>query len=496
MNTIKKNLLLILLLIFFIPTISFGAQTYTLKIAFSFAPPDNSAKILAGYRLYKGGSKVCETSNPNSTNLTCKVSSAAGTYKFSLAAYYSNKTESPRSAAFPVTLGPTTVSASSSAKAPTAVLTSSTAVGKAPLTVKFNGSASTSKNSTIKKYLWVFGDGSKATGKTVSHVFKKVGTYTTKLTVTDSKGLSSKVTTPIVVASTTSSSSADSNTGSTGSTTQSDDSSTGSAGTQLAASKIEVGEVKINHAWVKVLFKKTFSQPIVIASTPITNNGGAPVTTRIRNINKKGFEIRLQEWDYLDGTHAKEDVDYIVMEKGTYTLGNGTKIEAGSFTGTKSFKEFSLQQKYNVAPVVLTQVATVNDASAVTGRVRKVDQNSFAYVLQEQERTKTSHRNETVDYIAWQPGTGIFSGLQYEAKIASPGVTMNWANIKFQSKFSSMPFFIAGMQSCNGADPAAVRARNLSKTAIAVEIQEEQSKDKEVTHVKENVGYFVIGAAN
>jgi PKD repeat protein len=46
---------------------------------------------------------------------------------------------------------------------------------------------------------WDFGDGETAKGETVTHTYAKAGTYTVKLTVTDSAGRSATVEEPLVV---------------------------------------------------------------------------------------------------------------------------------------------------------------------------------------------------------------------------------------------------------------------------------------------------------
>lgn len=52
---------------------------------------------------------------------------------------------------------------------------------------------------TITSYKWDLGDGGTGDGKTVSHTFRKVGTYTVTLNVTDSNGLTSEASVVIVV---------------------------------------------------------------------------------------------------------------------------------------------------------------------------------------------------------------------------------------------------------------------------------------------------------
>ena len=437
---------------------------------------------------------------------------------------------------------------------PTAVLSSSTAAGNAPLNVTFNGTSSVAHNATMVSYNWTFGDGSYATGKTTSHTFTTAGTYYTQLTVIDSQGLSDTVSTPIIVIGsapanvkpvaviaaitpsgneplsfsfdgsqssdpdgsiaqynwvfgdgTTGSgkvaqhtySSADTYTASLQVTDNRGGTATTSAkvvcDTPLSTINIEVGEVSIDTNWVTVAFENTFSHPVVIAGPPAANDTD-PALVRIRNITKTGFEIRLQEWDYQDGNHAPETFSYIVIEKGVYTLDNGSRMEAGNFTGSRSFNRVSLQQLYDFTPVVLTQVATENETDAVTGRLRNINQYSFEYKLQEMEKTATAHAPETIGYIAWEPGKGEVSGLLYEIGMTTQSVSSSWFNLNFETKFTDLPFFIAGMQTFAGSDTATVRSQNMSTTTIQVKIEEEQSKDSEINHTKEVVGYFTIGA--
>ncbi|MBN9155506.1 MAG: PKD domain-containing protein [Microbacterium sp.] len=71
---------------------------------------------------------------------------------------------------------------------PTAVIGSNT-LG---LTATFDGTSSTATaGSTVSSYAWDFGDGQTGTGAAPSHTYGAAGTYTVKLTVTDSLGSSS-----------------------------------------------------------------------------------------------------------------------------------------------------------------------------------------------------------------------------------------------------------------------------------------------------------------
>ena len=54
--------------------------------------------------------------------------------------------------------------------------------------VMFNGNGSTDADGTIVTYLWDFGDGSSASGQSVTHQYTTGGAYTVTLTVTDDDG--------------------------------------------------------------------------------------------------------------------------------------------------------------------------------------------------------------------------------------------------------------------------------------------------------------------
>jgi alpha-galactosidase len=71
--------------------------------------------------------------------------------------------------------------------------------GEMPLTVTYDGTDSYDPNGTIVKYAWQFGDGSMASGRAAKHTYEKAGIYTTKLTVTNGKGVTDTAAVTIVV---------------------------------------------------------------------------------------------------------------------------------------------------------------------------------------------------------------------------------------------------------------------------------------------------------
>lgn len=264
------------------------------------------------------------------------------------------------------------------------------------------------------------------------------------------------------------------------------------SGSDCTSPRIEVGEAEITDQWVNILFENAFTSPVVIAGPPTFNDPDA-VLVRIRNVNKAGFDVRLQEWDTQDGIHAAETFTYIVIEKGTYTLENGSKVEAGSFIASDSFSPIILQQAYKVTPVILTQTITENEIDAVTGRIKNINPKSFEFMLQEMEKSSNGHIPETVGYIAWEPGKGEVSGMLFESGVTATNMREYWADLNFETTFSDLPFVISDMQTCNDIDTAAVRSKNSTTTSVQISIQEDKTFHQEVRHGYEAVGYLTFG---
>jgi len=256
---------------------------------------------------------------------------------------------------------------------------------------------------------------------------------------------------------------------------------------------IEIGEIKLNHNWTQVDLIESFADPIVIVK-PISLNGSHPAVVRIKNVDSSGFDIRIQEWDYLDGSHANETVSYLVMEKGSFALDDGTQIEAGKFETNKTgrFGKFNFSQNFQDTPVVLASVASFNEADVVAGRLRNISNQGFEFCMQEQELNPKEHLTETVDYIAWQSSKGILNGFRFEVNKTPDKVKNSFYSIEFEESFERAPHFLADMQTADGKNTANVRWQNKNYHSVEVQIDEEQSKDTETAHGTEIVGYMVF----
>jgi len=256
---------------------------------------------------------------------------------------------------------------------------------------------------------------------------------------------------------------------------------------------LEIGEVSVDHNWKRVAFNDTFIDPVVVAN-PLSYNGGNPAVLRIRNVESTGFDIRVQEWDYLDGAHTTENVSYIVMERGAYALPDGTMVEAGTFDTdtTSSFGWVDFSQTFNQVPVVTSTVSSFNEEDAVCSRLRNIDTTGFEFRMQEQELNRQIHTIETISYIAWEPSSGTVGNLTFEVDKTDDMITHNLQTIVYNETFMATPVFLADMQTTDGWDTANLRQQNKDLYGIDINITEEQSRDSEIYHTTEVVGYMVF----
>jgi len=247
----------------------------------------------------------------------------------------------------------------------------------------------------------------------------------------------------------------------------------------FSLASIEMGEVSVGHEWKRVNLRNKFTDPIVVIK-PASLNDASSAVVRVRNVDAQGFDVRIQEWgylEYLDGEspeHAEEQVGYVVMEKGVHALKDGTQIEAGQFdtNAASSFETVNFAQSFAVTPVVMSSVVTSNNDKAVIGRVSNVDVTSFGYVLQEQQINSEPHGVEKVSFIAWEPSQYSQDGISFEVGIESSVETEQTVAVRFGGSYLSQPLLIAGLQTANTTadDPLAVNLRWSNKSTIGVDI--------------------------
>jgi len=97
--------------------------------------------------------------------------------------------------------------------------------------------------------------------------------------------------------------------------------------------------------------------------------------------------------------------------------------------------------------------------------------------------------------MSLQKSSGIWSDhVEYENGI-SLGVTSDWSTINFSKKYSSPIQFTASMQTYNVRDSAHLRYQSLGTQSVKVKVEEDASKDGEVIHEMEDVGWMIFAGS-
>ena len=292
----------------------------------------------------------------------------------------------------------------------------------------------------------------------------------------------------------------------------------------ILADVAELGQVNVSQGsrdhWHSITTLQTYVDPVVIMQ-PLSYNDPDPATVRLRQIGPQGFEFQIQEWDYLDGIHPLETVNYFMVEKGLHVLAsrgviNDFIIEAGTVEANNQYENVLLTWTVVdiASPIILSQTQTINNPVPVTVRqkleyVRGNEQGlprKVGFKVQEQEVNAQAHSTETIGYVILQEGNGRMTTTtnytNYYFANSSDGVDHNWHGLTFPASLANLPniepaptfvsqtpYFFANMQSTNEDDSSTLRYRQLNIEGTEVLVEEEQSQDSEIEHATEVVGF-------
>jgi len=224
----------------------------------------------------------------------------------------------------------------------------------------------------------------------------------------------------------------------------------------------------VSHEWHDINLNNQLNTPVVLLSAP-TFNGGDGGVLRMNNLSDSGFKVRFQEWDYLDGSHTTESVDYLALEPGSYTMADGTIIEVGTFEvdETGVFDNVSFKKDFTEKPFLFLTMQSYNGTQAANVIAKSVSNQGFKAAIFEQESLMDGHASESIAYVAILPGSG--SGNYRRGSIETPTMAFSYE----------------------------LQYKTISHTGDKVLndyyfLVEEQSKDDELDHVYEGVNALEI----
>jgi hypothetical protein len=275
--------------------------------------------------------------------------------------------------------------------------------------------------------------------------------------------------------------------------------------------KLETGTMSVGGSYVTVPLVNGYVEPVVVCSVQYNNNT-SPIVARVSNVTQTSFDVRLQ--NPSGGTVAAEDVSYIVVEKGVWTI-DGVNIEAQMYlsTVTGAYSSWvgevqSYEQNYT-NPVVLGQVMSENDSdwSVFWCRGSSQSEPPSATSLRTGktvcEDSDVTRNDETIGFIVFEAGHGTIGGVEFEAFVGADtvqGVSDNPPYAyTFNTSFASAPAVavatLVGMDGPDGGWAQTHGPTMATATTLNLSIDEDQIGDSERVHTTEQVGYVVFESA-
>ncbi len=240
--------------------------------------------------------------------------------------------------------------------------------------------------------------------------------------------------------------------------------------------------------WHTVTFDGPIADAVVVM---MVNTSGelTPAVARVRNVTSTGFQFQVDEWEEYNGSHAQETLSWLAMSAGDHVLADGTHIRAGVRAVDNNLASVSFGPAFTGAPVVLTQVSTVNDPSSVTTRLANVTASGFDVRVQEEQLNEVFDPAHGAEQVGWIAIAQAVTGTA--AARATDLVGDTAAAVAYGASFLT-PVFLAQMQTQLDLDTAAVRGVSFNGTTANVFVQEETSFEPDTTHTPETVGFVAL----
>ena len=279
----------------------------------------------------------------------------------------------------------------------------------------------------------------------------------------------------------------------------------------------EVGKFTIDDTIVNekvhVSFENTYGYPIVVAYVMTRANTDA-LDVRVMNISAEtnSADFFIQVPDHTGTVSSSEDIGYIVMERGTFTLSDGTKVRAdqalinNSHNGTAS--EAYDGEKINItnvgfsaAPVVLhTLNSYYLPTNWSTSVVHTINSTSFE-MENEIAEADTLSTTQFFGWIAVETNrTGTINGVKHETGSqidgGADGVDDTHHLITYDQTFSGTPIIVVKKNSEGGTDGAWARGSGThTSTNHGVYAEEDEVGDSEQSHSDTQFGFWAFGDA-
>ncbi len=286
---------------------------------------------------------------------------------------------------------------------------------------------------------------------------------------------------------------------------------------------VEAGTVDTDHTYERVSLTGQYDGTPVVLTQSQTANGPSAITTRQRRV-AGGFEVKVQEEEANDGTHALETVGYIAMEVGA-SRSNGMNYLVGAtpaaVTDTRwydiTFNGLSPSGLDLAAtcvpnePLFLAGLQSEFGADPATLRYTDLSLNGVRVFVEEENSiapSETIHVPEVVGYVAFETGcraldapssagitvlsrTHISESIELSKISVGQPDTLTTYTLPFVQIYDQ-PVVFMQPPSFNGSHPLTVRIHEVTSSSVRFQLDEWDYLDG--GHTTEEISVLVVDA--
>ncbi len=261
----------------------------------------------------------------------------------------------------------------------------------------------------------------------------------------------------------------------------------------------ESGTVQASDANSTVVFSSAYAQPPIVFADSMTYADSAQISVRLGATRADGFDVSVEEYPTLDGTHGTETIGWLALKNGTWLIG-GLRADVGTGTIDSSYSTVNFAFDFGSTPAIIADLQSYNEGSPSGGteagaHPRLTSPTTSGVDMKVEEETDDTHVSETVGYLAIDEGVAdsAYTGGEYfetgwdDCAPDLDGPT--WLTVTFTTGFGSTPSIVASLMDEAGyADNSNTRMQNAGPAQFDVSIEETPSFTG--AHGTEPVGWF------
>ncbi len=244
----------------------------------------------------------------------------------------------------------------------------------------------------------------------------------------------------------------------------------------------ENGIVQGNHEWASVNFSTPFPEPPVLIAGITSEYGIDPAQVDIRNVNKEGFEFRVEEDPLIqDIFHAYEDISWLSVPY------NALEVQKGKTIISDDWRNYQFSTEFSSVPKLLFNITSEYGSDTVSPDIRLVDSIHFNARLEEDVFAywDNFHSDEELSWYSFtSPPIGTDGGIV--------SINHEWTTVNFSETFSGTPTVFADINSEVGPDTIDIDIRNISSNSFQIRIEEDLGAGWDGYHSSESIAWLAF----